>query len=410
MKKLLCLLMTLVFVATLFPFGTFSVGAYEKTVGGYAALGEYTPSSPNINTQRLMFAMPDSWQNDITKDPRCGGAAGIYWWMGYDTPDAVADGHGWPGYKAQKVNETGVGNLFAVDVPTYGNGDAGNANMIIWNNYINSGTETDTTRNPFYSAARQTRDYLAAPLSRFDKSKIYDPVFRYAYKKIFTDAGIDGAEDLNLNSNTFWVDINKISAVYLGNDWGKLSADEKECQSLDVLDEIQDNGGFDLSEFGDYADNFFNEDYIDEIYPAEEPQYYGLSFTYDNMVFVVNFDPDKMIPDPTGLIGFDGNFFFYYGGGEYGSWPTKELNEKMGGVSGNFATGDVPLPILVGDVSMDGAITVADVTIIQQALAEFKPLTNEQIAAADVDGNGTVTVADATRLQMYLAEFDVELG
>ena len=128
------------------------------------------------------------------------------------------------------------------------------------------------------------------------------------------------------------------------------------------------------------------------------------------MVFVVNFDPDKMIPDPTGLIGFDGNFFFYYGGGEYGSWPTKELNEKMGGVSGNFATGDVPLPILVGDVSMEGAITVADVTIIQQALAEFKPLTNEQRAAADVDGNGTVTVADATRLQMYLAEFDVELG
>ena len=410
MKKLLCLLMALVFVATLFPLGTFSVGAYEKAVGGFGNLGEYTPSSPNINTQRLMFAMPDSWQNDITKDPRCGGAAGIYWRMGYDTPDAVADGHGWPGYKAQKVNETGVGNLFAVDVPTYGNGDYGNAHMIIWNNYINSGTETDTTRNPFYSAARQTRDYLAAPLSRFDKSKIYDPVFRYAYKKIFTDAGIDGAEDLNLNSDTFWVDINKISAVYLGNDWGKLSADEKAIQANEVLDEIQDNEGFDLSEFGDYADNFFNEDYIDEIYPAEESQYYGLSFTYDNMVFVVNFDPDKMIPDPTGLIGFDGNFFFYYGGGEYGSWPTKELNEKMGGVSGNFATGDVPLPILVGDVSMDGAITVADVTIIQQALAEFKALTNEQIAAADVDGNGTVTVADATRLQMYLAEFDVELG
>ena len=183
MKKLLCLLMALVLVATLIPLGTFSVGAYEKAVGGFGNLGEYTPSDSRINTQRLMFAMPDSWQNDITKDPRCGGAAGIYWRMGYDTPDAVADGHGWPGYKAQKVNETGVGNLFAVDVPTYGNGDYGNAHMIIWNNYINSGTETDTTRNPFYSAARQTRDYLAAPLSRFDKSKIYDPVFYFGWER-----------------------------------------------------------------------------------------------------------------------------------------------------------------------------------------------------------------------------------
>ncbi len=64
----------------------------------------------------------------------------------------------------------------------------------------------------------------------------------------------------------------------------------------------------------------------------------------------------------------------------------------------------------VGDVSMDGAITVSDVTIIQQALAEFKALTNEQIAAADVDGNGNVTVADATYLQMYLAEYDLILG
>ena len=104
---------------------------YENDSGSYGILGTYTPST-GVETQRLMFAMPAAWQNNMTKDPRCGGAAGCYWWSGYDTPDSKAGSHGWPGYKTRKVNENDVDNLYYIDVPTYGNGEAGNTTMIIW--------------------------------------------------------------------------------------------------------------------------------------------------------------------------------------------------------------------------------------------------------------------------------------
>lgn len=334
-KKILSIALAGAMAASMVTVGTVAASADEKAVGGFGTLGEYTPSNPNIVTQHLMFAMPDSaWQNETTKDPKCGGAAGIYWWSGFDTPDDKAGGHGWPGYKSVKVtDEEGVENLFAIDVPTYGNGDAGNANMIIWDNYIDGGTETDTTKNPFYTAAKQTRDFQAAPVSRFDKNKTYDEVFRYAYKTIFEKAEIEGAKDLDLNSETFWEDINKISAAHLGHDWDKLSADDKDLQANEALDKIEN---IDLSVFDKYADNFFNEDDVEDIYTAEESQYYGLTFTYDNMVFVLNFDPDKMIPSPTsGMIGYDGNFFFRYDNGKFGNWPTKELLESQTGITFN---------------------------------------------------------------------------
>ena len=332
-KKILSIALAGAMAASMVTAGTVAVSADEssgKAVGGYGTLGEYTPSDPKINTMRLTFAMPGAWQNDTTKDPKCGGVAGIYWWTGFDTPDDVAGGHGWPGYKSVQVtDEADVKNLYAIDVPVYGNGD--NANMIIWNNFIDGGTETDTTKNPFYTAAKQTRDFIAAPVSRFDKNKTYDEVFRYAYKKLFSDAEVEGVKELDPKSDSFWVDLNKLSAAYLGHDWDKLSADDKDLQANEALDKIEN---IDLSVFDKYADNFFNEDDVEDIYTAEESQYYGLTFTYDNMVFVLNFDPDKMVPSPTsGMIGYDGNFFFKYDNGLFGNWPTKDLLAEQTGIT-----------------------------------------------------------------------------
>ena len=73
-----------------------------------------------------------------------------------------------------------------------------------------------------------------------------------------------------------------------------------------------------------------------------------MSFHFNNMVYVVDFDPAKIKENPVSKKpGFDGEFYFYYGNGEYGSWPTKALNEQMKTelgekyvVSGNFTTGD----------------------------------------------------------------------
>lgn len=60
--------------------------------------------------------------------------------------------------------------------------------------------------------------------------------------------------------------------------------------------------------------------------------------------------------------------------------------------------------VLHGDVNGDGFVTIGDVTIIQQKLADM-PTASFNEKAADVDGNGS-GISDATAIQRYLAEFD----
>ena len=351
-KKALSIVLAGTMAVSMASVGAVSVSAEELAVGDYGSLGEYTPGT-GIKTNKLMFAMPAAWQNDTTKNEKCGGAAGIYWWSGYDTPDKIAGGHGWPGYKAVQVKETvnitdeasgetktvEVPNLWAIDVPTYGNGEEGNATQIIWNNYLDGGMEPDPAKNPFYAAATQTVDTPGQYLSRTDKDATYDILFRYIYVELFKKEGVEGVDALDLKSDDFWVEINKLAAKHLNVDYEKLSSDEKTFQVDNILDEME----YDMTEmFGEYGKNFFNEDLVgDEIYPKEESGGYGMSFHFDNMVYVVDFDVSKMSQSPVSKkLGFGGNFYFYYGAGEYGTWPTKELNTKMEGVSGSFITGD----------------------------------------------------------------------
>ena len=64
----------------------------------------------------------------------------------------------------------------------------------------------------------------------------------------------------------------------------------------------------------------------------------------------------------------------------------------------------------IGDINMDGCLSITDCTALQRYLAKFKDLTDVQLALADTNGDGYVDIRDATHLQMYLAEFDVVLG
>lgn len=74
----------------------------------------------------------------------------------------------------------------------------------------------------------------------------------------------------------------------------------------------------------------------------------------------------------------------------------------------NVLTGSVVSDVLQGDVNLDGAVDIRDVTLIQRALARFETLTPEQCMTADTDGDGSVTVDDATALQRKIAEFPDE--
>ena len=64
---------------------------------------------------------------------------------------------------------------------------------------------------------------------------------------------------------------------------------------------------------------------------------------------------------------------------------------------------------LMGDVNMDGIISVNDVTEAQQGIAELKELTDYQIKLADCDSDGILNVNDVTKLQTYIAGIIDEL-
>ena len=310
-KKLLSLILVAALLVTMLSLGAVSTSASTGT------LGVYTPGE-NVITQRLYIAMPACWMNDETaQNDNC---AGIYWWQGYDKPDeAAAGGSGWPGYKTRKSDEQGVGNLWYSDVPAFGNGDSGDAYNIVWSNYVRSSGN-----------ARQAADKGAQYYCRYDDVEKYDELFRYVYMRQAAICGLD-VSNLDLDSVTFWENLNKLAAAANGVDWDSLTRGQRTYQIDNFFD--ANNSSLDFSEFGSYASNFFNEDTVDEIYPYEEPSGNSLSFTFDNMVYVVDLD------DVSSYGVYSGEFYFYYGNGEYGVYPTKSLNTQMGGELGNFTTG-----------------------------------------------------------------------
>lgn len=62
---------------------------------------------------------------------------------------------------------------------------------------------------------------------------------------------------------------------------------------------------------------------------------------------------------------------------------------------------DVPKPLL-GDVDGNGALTIADATLIQKYSANINDFTDEQLAVADMNGDSTINVIDATAIQRAL--------
>ncbi len=95
----------------------------------------------------------------------------------------------------------------------------------------------------------------------------------------------------------------------------------------DLYDNLDDSNFFaimeesfygDKSALGDYADNFFISDY-------------GIAFTLDNMIYIV--DPTKYNENPlSGKLSYGGDWYFYYGNGEYGTHPVKADAEARGTV------------------------------------------------------------------------------
>lgn len=115
-------------------------------------------------------------------------------------------------------------------------------------------------------------------------------------------------------------------------------ADDSDLYDQDWFDEMEESYSGDKAKLGDFADNFFYDDEYD----------LGFAMNFDNMIFIVPTEPngENFEGKPT----YTGDWYFYYGNGEYGTYPTKEEAEEKGTLLSleNVATPDEPTPTTPG--------------------------------------------------------------
>ena len=261
----------LAFSAIAGSFATVSAAEGEKAKPNPYRLPEYTPTA-GVETRKVMFAMPGSWigeKDSVTRQTweKYGATAGLYWWGGDDNPDdyPAANKHGWPGWKMKK-EDSNIPNLFS----TLASRTAPN---MIFSNFIDGGMDE---AEPEYNTSQQTEDLQVEYF---------------------------GIGDSDYFPYSFW--------DYMYENYYDRFLEEAEKQE----DDPSYKPDYSIPEFGEYADNFFFDINDDSIY-----QY------IDDMVFVAdyNIDPSKVSP-VSGKAGFPGAFYFYYGNGEFGIWPTREM-------------------------------------------------------------------------------------
>lgn len=167
--------------------------------------------------------------------------------------------------------------------------------------------------------------------------------------------------------------------------------------------EMEEIYNTDKSALGEYADNFFYDEELD----------LGFSFYYDNMIYVVNHLSENPTSGAVWNDLYEGDWYFYYGNGEYGTYPTKEGAEAHGTLytlsswKDTPATPDEPAPTdpkpdVIGDVDGNGVLNISDTTMIQLYLADLTVFSDEQIRKADVNRDRVVNVFDVTSIQFLL--------
>ena len=281
-KKLLGVLLAGTIVASAVATNAMTVSAAEPTNHG-----KYTPSA-GVDTYKYYLAMPGCWINDTTKVNN--DAAGVYWWSAPDDPDTKF-GHGWPGYEMDK--ESSAENLYSINAPQ-------KASILVFNNYLDGGMDS---KQPIFKDALQAQNKNVEYYNEGDSDNYSQPFWQYMWTLAAKKLGYDvDSPDFDYTSDDLYNDV---------------------LANPDKIDFTP--------EFGDYGKNFFSE--------TENES--GLAMNFQNMIYIVDLDPahikyvNKDLIPPDGKPAYDGEFYFMYGDGEFGMWPTKELALKMEGVTQN---------------------------------------------------------------------------
>ena len=311
--------------------------------------GSYTPSQ-NVQSKTYMFAMPGAWMNNIWKTEE--NCAGTYWW---ECSDSIE----WPAYKIFSgktiVSGENIANIFTTPAPA-------DTNKIIFSNHINGGmpSEKDFNREKF-DAACQTVDITANYYTFMESDYSTKDIWKYAWDKAAEAVDMDPVE---------W-----------GSDDSDMSADEK-TQIAEIYDKLlEEDTDLEIPEFGTYSTNFF----------VEKENQDGLGLKFDNMIYVTNLDPNTLVWSytivPEGKITYGGEWFFYYGNGEYGTWPTKELLIEKTGIK--FDAQGKPVLPEGSDLVIDeyGTVNqVKDVKVVNPKTNEAKFVKQKLMVYGNVTG------------------------
>lgn len=102
-----------------------------------------------------------------------------------------------------------------------------------------------------------------------------------------------------------------------------------------------------------------------------------------------------------------GDSFIYYDNEmrDLLDWYKEENNDDLGGtfVIKAVTTGSGAEVTVLGDVTLDGKVNVADATYIQKYLVGTEEFSEVRKLNADVDGDGEISIADATAVQRMIA-------
>lgn len=123
---------------------------------------------------------------------------------------------------------------------------------------------------------------------------------------IIWNNAFDGGEDTTSPDYAKAIQTSDVSSQFY-------SLGDSDVYDSEFFAEMENYYNNDKSALGNYADNFF----YDEEFGL------GFSFNYNNMIYVIN--PDMISENPlNGKIVCGGEWYFYYGNGEYGTYPTRD--------------------------------------------------------------------------------------
>ena len=90
------------------------------------------------------------------------------------------------------------------------------------------------------------------------------------------------------------------------------------------------------------------------------------------------------------------------------TFTVTDAAQSYSGVSAEAVTKTITIAdsLSIGDVNLDGKITISDVTAIQRHIAEIEQLSEIRLSLADTNGDGEININDCTHLQKYIAEYE----